>query len=109
MERETFMGTKASTPAFFAIRRQPAQSFFEIGIAGMASAIPISENSSISTRPQNHKTAASGFFHSSFWAFSPCFSLKNAQKLPLYVELATIPACERMVPKATAFGMEGEI
>jgi hypothetical protein len=32
-ERETFMGTKASTPAFFAIRRQPAQSFFEIGIA----------------------------------------------------------------------------
>jgi hypothetical protein len=24
---------KTSTPAFFAIRRQPAQSFFEIGIA----------------------------------------------------------------------------
>jgi hypothetical protein len=27
------MGRKTSTPAFFAIRRQPAQSFFEIGIA----------------------------------------------------------------------------
>jgi hypothetical protein len=34
------MGTKASTPAFFAIRRQPAQSFFEIGIAaGIADAL----------------------------------------------------------------------
>jgi hypothetical protein len=52
---------------------------------------------SISTRLQNHKTAASGFFHSSFWAFSPCFSLKNAQKLPFYVESATIPACETAV------------